>query len=129
FRRPLGAPDDPKKLAYYLNFAPVGTLLETLVAVAGRRWTIEESLEAAKGEVGLDHYEVRHSHGWYRHITLAILALAYLAVVRSHLPGSALKGGTHGAAGRPRRLDSAHHPRGASACLSAGPAHPRPTRS
>jgi SRSO17 transposase len=92
-RRPLDAPDDPKKLAYYLTFAPVGTLMETLVAVVGRRWTIEESLAAAKGEVGLDHYEVRHYHGWYRHITLAMLALAYLAVVRSHLPGSALKGG------------------------------------
>ncbi len=92
-RRPLAAPDDPKKLAYYLAFAPVGTLLETLIAVAGRRWAIEESLEAAKGEVGLDHYEVRHSHGWYRHITLAMLALAYLAVVRSRLPGAALKGG------------------------------------
>jgi len=92
-RRPLDAPDDPKKLAYYLTFAPQGTLVETLVAVAGRRWAIEESLEAAKGEVGLDHYEVRHSHGWYRHITLSMLALAYLAVVRSHLPGSALKGG------------------------------------
>jgi len=36
-RRPLDAPDDPKQLAYYLTFAPVGTLLETLVAVAGRR--------------------------------------------------------------------------------------------
>lgn len=92
-RRPLDAPEDPKKLAYYLTFAPVGTLFETLVAVAGRRWTIEESLEAAKGEVGLDHYEVRHVHGWYRHITLAMLALAYLAVVRSHLPTSGLKGG------------------------------------
>jgi SRSO17 transposase len=92
-RRPLDAPDDPKKRAYYLTCAPVGTLIETLLAVAGRRWTIEESLEAAKGEVGLDHYEVRHFHGWYRHITLAMLALAYLAVVRSQLPGSALKGG------------------------------------
>jgi SRSO17 transposase len=92
-RRPLDAPDDPKQLAYYLTFAPVGTLFETLVAVAGRRWTVEESLEGAKGEVGLDHYEVRHYHGWYRHITLAMLALAYLAVVRSHVPGAALKGG------------------------------------
>ncbi len=92
-RRPLDAPDDPKKLAYYLTFAPVGTLFETLVAVAGRRWAIEESIEAAKGEVGLDHYEVRHYHGWYRHITLSMLALAYLAVVRSRLPGSGLKGG------------------------------------
>ena len=92
-RRPLEAPDDPKKLAYYLTFAPVDTLVETLVAVAGRRWTIEESVAAAKGEVGLDHYEVRHYYGWYRHITLAMLALAYLAVVRSHVPGTALKGG------------------------------------
>ena len=91
--RPLDAPDDLKRLAYSLTFAPVGTLLETLVAVAGRRWTVEESLEAGKGEVGLDHYEVRHYHGWYRHITLAMLVLAYLAVVRSRLPGSALKGG------------------------------------
>ncbi len=87
-RRPLDAPDDPKELAYYLTFAPTGTLLETLVAVAGRRWTIEESLAAAKGEVGLDQYEVRQYQGWYRHITLAMLALAYLAVVRSHLPGA-----------------------------------------
>ena len=63
-RRPLDAPDDLEQLAYYLTFAPVGTLFETLVA--GRRWTVEESLEAAKGEVGLDHYEVRHYPGWYR---------------------------------------------------------------
>jgi SRSO17 transposase len=76
-----------------LTYAPVGALLETLIAVLGRRWAIEESLGAAKGEVGLDQYEVRHSHGWYRHITLAMLALAYLTVVRSQLPGSALKGG------------------------------------
>jgi SRSO17 transposase len=88
-RRPLDAPEDPKELAYYLTFAPSGTLLETLVAVAGRRWTIEEGLEAAKGEVGLDQYEVRRYPGWYRHITLAMLALAYLAVVRSPLPGAA----------------------------------------
>jgi SRSO17 transposase len=92
-RRPLDAADDPKQLAYYLTYAPVGTLFETLVAVAGRRWTVEESLAAAKGEVGLDHYEVRHYHGWHRHITLAMLALAYLAVVRSRLPGAPLKGG------------------------------------
>ncbi len=60
--------------------------------MAGRRWTIEESVAAAKGEVGLDHYEVRDYHGWYRHITLAMLALAYLAVVRSRLPGAGAKG-------------------------------------
>ena len=92
-RRPLDAPHDPKKLAYSLTCAPVGPLFETLLAVAGRRWTIEESLEAAKGEVGLDHYEGRHYQGWYRHITLAMLALAYLAVVRSRLPDAAGKRG------------------------------------
>jgi hypothetical protein len=88
-RRKLQDPDD---LAYYLVFASSGTLLETLVAVAGRRWTIEESLELAKGEVGLDQYEVRHWVGWYRHITLAMLALAYLAVVRARLKAEAEKG-------------------------------------
>jgi SRSO17 transposase len=84
-RRPLEAPDDLEQLAYYLTFAPVGTPLETLVAVAGQRWNVEGDFEQAKGEVGLDHYEVRHWIGWYRHITLAMLALAYLAVVRARL--------------------------------------------
>ena len=50
--------------------------------VAGIRWTIEECFEEAKGQVGLDQYEVRKWEGWYRHITLAMLAHAYLAVVR-----------------------------------------------
>ena len=68
-----------------MTFAPVGTPLETLVAVAGQRWNVEEDFEHAKGEVGLDHYEVRHWVGWYRHSTLAMLALAYLAVVRALL--------------------------------------------
>jgi len=48
------------------------------------RWTVEECFEAAKGEVGLDQYEVRSWHGWYRHITLAMVALAYLAALRAH---------------------------------------------
>ena len=46
------------------------------------RWPIEESFEAAKGEAGLDNYQVRLYHAWYRHITLAMLALAFLAVMR-----------------------------------------------
>ena len=62
--------------------APVDTTLEELVRVAGTRWTIEECFEEAKGEVGLDQYEVRKWDGWYRHITLAMLAHACLAVVR-----------------------------------------------
>ena len=59
------------------------TTLEEVVRVAGMRWTIEICFEAAKGEVGLDHYEVRSWTGWYRHITLALWALALLAVVRA----------------------------------------------
>ena len=50
--------------------------------MAGTRWAIEECLEEAKGQVGLDQYEVRRWDGWYRHITLAMLAHAYLAVIR-----------------------------------------------
>lgn len=73
--------------AYYLTHAPVGTPLEKLVEVAGCRWTIESAFEQAKGEVGLDHYEVRRYDAWYRHVTLAMLAHAYLAVVRAHSAG------------------------------------------
>ena len=72
------------KLAYYVCYAPQGTALQTLVRVAGTRWTVEECFEAAKGEVGLDQYEVRSWHGWYRHITLAMLAHAYLTVLCVH---------------------------------------------
>ncbi len=50
--------------------------------MAGTRWTIEECFEEAKGQVGLDEYEVRRWDAWYRHITLAMLAHAYLAVIR-----------------------------------------------
>ena len=48
----------------------------------GMRWTIEECFEVGKNETGLDEYEVRHWPGWYRHITLSMLALAFLAVTR-----------------------------------------------
>ena len=58
--------------------------MEELVRVAGTRWAIEECFEEAKGQVGLDQYEVRKWDGWYRHITLAMLAHAYLAVIRHH---------------------------------------------
>lgn len=69
-------------LAYFLVFAPLGTSLDSLVRVAGSRWKVEECFELAKGEVGLDQYEVRHWTGWYRHITLSMLALAFLTVLR-----------------------------------------------
>jgi SRSO17 transposase len=73
----------PHACAYFRVFAPVATTLEEMVAVAGQRWRIEECFEVAKGECGLDEYEVRSWTGWYRHVTLALLAAAYLAVVRA----------------------------------------------
>jgi len=79
---------DPTDLAYYFTFAPAATSLEQLVQVAGTRWAVEESLETAKGEVGLDQYEVRKWTGWYRHITLALLAHAFLTVTRAQAVGN-----------------------------------------
>jgi SRSO17 transposase len=77
---------DPSELAYYVCFAPADTSLATLVRVAGRRWRVQEAFEQAKGEVGLDHYQVRQYPAWYRHVTLAMTALAFLAVTRARLP-------------------------------------------
>jgi SRSO17 transposase len=74
---------DPSELAFYVCFAPADTSLATLVRVAGGRWRVEEAFEQAKGEVGLDHYQVRQYTAWYRHITLAMTALAFLAVTRA----------------------------------------------
>ena len=69
--------------AYYLVFAPARTTLAAVAQVAGARWTIEQGFEAAKQEVGLDEYEVRKYDGWYRDITLALFAHAFLTVVRA----------------------------------------------
>ena len=78
---------DPTALTAYVVCAPQATVLETVVQVAGSRWTIERCFEEAKGEVGLDQYEVRSWTGWYRHITLAMGAYALLTVLRAaHLP-------------------------------------------
>ncbi len=73
-------------------YGPVGTTLEELARVAGTRWAIEECFEEAKGQVGLDQYEVRRWDGWHRHITLAMLAHAYLAVIRHRAMGQGEKG-------------------------------------
>jgi len=75
-RRSQAAPD---KLAYYLAYAPPKSSLETLVRVASTRYTVEQCIEEAKGETGLDEYEVRFWHSWYRHITLSMMAHAWLA--------------------------------------------------
>ena len=84
----------PGELAYYVCYGPAGTTLEELVRVAGTRWAIEECFEEAKGQVGLDQYEVRRWDGWYRHITLAMLAHAYLMVIRQHAMEQGEKGAT-----------------------------------
>jgi SRSO17 transposase len=68
---------DPTEKTYYFVFAPAGTTLQEMVAAIGARWHIEEDFENAK-DLGLDQYEVRGFLGWYRHITLVLLALAFL---------------------------------------------------
>jgi SRSO17 transposase len=86
---------DETDVEYYAVYAPYNTPLEVLARVAGRRWAIEEGFETAKQLVGLDQYEVRSWDGWYRHITLALLAHACLSVMRAYAIEVDLeKGGT-----------------------------------
>ena len=111
-RRGTAEPDDP---TYCLTHAPEGTTLARLVRVAGTRWAIENCFEAAKGEAGLDDYEVRSWVGWHRHVTLAMLAHAHLAALRR-----AALGGSGRA--RPRRRAAAsHRARGAAPPLASRP--------
>lgn len=83
---------DPTEIAYYLALAPEETPLPSLALVAATRYTVEQCIEEAKGEVGFDQYEVRFWPSWHRHITLAMLAHAWLASLRSD---EAAKGGGH----------------------------------
>ena len=69
-------------LAFFSTWCPAGTGIETLVAVEGQRWAIEDAFETAKNELGLDHNETRSWHGWHRHVSLVMLAFAVLARVR-----------------------------------------------
>ena len=82
--------DDPTELAYSLVWAPLDTPLPLMVQASGARWHVEEDLEATK-DLGLDHYEVRSYLGWYRHLTLVLLAYAFLLdiTVQNHLTTSA----------------------------------------
>lgn len=72
------------EMAYFTTWCPAGTAIETLVAVEGHRWAIEDSFETAKNELGLTHNETRSWHGWHRHVSLVMLAFAMLAVIRHH---------------------------------------------
>jgi SRSO17 transposase len=98
---------EPTELAYDVVFGPVGTPLAEMVRVAGTRWAIEASFETAKGEVGLDHYEVRSWTGWYQHMTLVLLAHAFLTVTRAGAAAPAPeKGGSRLRRYRPPRPSS-----------------------
>jgi len=74
--------DDPEDRGFYQAYGPEGTTVEELVKVCQERWAVEECFAEAKGEVGLDHYEVRKWDAWHRHVTLCLLAHAFLVVVR-----------------------------------------------
>jgi SRSO17 transposase len=106
-RRKIGKPD---KFTFYLTLSPEATRLPEVVRIAGMRWTIEACFEAAKGEVGLDHYEVRSWTGWHRHITLAMLAHAYLTVVRQAAAGGRAQCRVHEGAAALHRARSAAPP-------------------
>ena len=81
-RQSLKSGEKSPDTAYILVFAPVGTTLHSMVEAIGDRWTVEECFKLGKSEVGLDEYEVRSWQGWYRHITLCMVAMAFLAVLR-----------------------------------------------
>jgi SRSO17 transposase len=74
--------DDPEDLGYYQAYGPEGTPSEELVRICQDRWAVEECFAEAKSEVGLDHYEMRRWDAWHRHVTLCLLAHAFLAVTR-----------------------------------------------
>ena len=118
----------PTAFTFYLTLSPPGTTLAELVRVAGTRWTVESCFEATKDEVGLDQYEVRSWCGWHRHITLAMLAHAYLAVLRKTAAGEKIRSGKHHQARAAARAAAAHRTRTAPAALASGvgaPARPR----
>jgi len=76
---------NPEEIAYYLAFAPVDIALQKLAEVASTRYTVEQCFEEGKGETGLDHYEGRQYLSWYRHITLSMMAHAWLSSIRSEM--------------------------------------------
>ena len=115
------------ELAFYACSSPAATPLIGLVRVAGTRWAVEEGFEQAKGEVGLDHYEVRRWPGWYRHITLALLAHAFLAVTRAQATSPSGQRGTRRPERRARSAP-ADGSRGPPAAGGAGVDHPGQAR-
>jgi SRSO17 transposase len=74
---------DPSEIAYYVCYGPRRATLVDLAWIAGTRWHIEEAFQQAKNEAGLDHYQVRSWRAWDAHITLSMLALAWLAASKA----------------------------------------------
>ena len=91
------------ELKYHRSNAPVEVPLEKLAAVRGTRWTIEEDIQSAKGECGLDEYETRGWVGWHHHTALSMLALAFLVLQKQRLGE---KRGTDKRARSPRSVAS-----------------------
>jgi SRSO17 transposase len=87
---------DADEVAYFACGGPPATTVNDPVRVAGARWAIEDLFERAKGDCGLDEYEVRSWVGWHRHVTLSLFALAVVAVIRAR-------------AARPPRQKGARH--------------------
>lgn len=102
---------NPAELAYYLCYGPAGTSNEQLIRVAGTRWAIEECFQTAKGQVGLDEYQVRRYQPWYRHITLAMCAHAFLTITAATVAekGAADPAGTGSYRSPSPRLDVSWH--------------------
>ena len=119
-------PERLQEIAWYLVYAPQDTPLAEIVRAAGARWAIEETFKLAKGQVGLDQYEVRSWQGWYRHVTLALLALAALAGGADRATGP--KGGRGTAAARcTSRSPSPRSVACWSDCCGPRPIHPQPS--
>jgi hypothetical protein len=102
--RPRSTPESSPSWPTTCAPATPGTTDDDLIRVAGTRWAVEECFQTAKNEVGLDHYQVRRYEAWYRHITLALLAHAYLAVTAVITPKDLLTASSRSTLAELRRL-------------------------
>ena len=108
--------DSPEEIAYYLSNAPATTPIEDIARVAMQRYTIEQCFEETKSELGIDHYEVRTWPSWHRHITLTMMAAAWLAHMRASYQKTEPSGGRSRTRGTDdRRSASASGSRAAAA--------------
>jgi SRSO17 transposase len=127
-RRKVDGPPDVPELKYYLSNAPADTPLETLVWVSGMRWPIESCFAECKGELGLDHYELRFWPGWHHHMTLVLLAHHFLVRLQQRLDQR--EGGRRPERSAPGPAAADHGPSGAGVTPGApGLGIPAPARA